>query len=264
MKRIKITIQYNGTNYGGWQCQTNAPSIQQALGEALWRLTGERVTIIGSGRTDAGVHACAQVAHFDTDSRIPPDKFALALNTWLDKDIRVLKSEAAPDAFHAQYGAVGKWYRYVINNGRVASAFRRDCELHVHAPLDAQSMHAAARFCEGKRDFSGLRASGSAVKSTVRKISYCGVARRGERIYIQVVGNGFLYHMVRIIAGTLIETGMRARPVESMREILQGRDRKLAGPTAPAHGLMLMGVAYSQHEYGALIQSARENSMIFI
>lgn len=243
--RVCLLVEYEGTNYAGWQRQDNAVAVQQVLEEAVRKLTGRAVTIIGAGRTDAGVHALGQCAHFDVDSAIPAQKMSFALNGLLPADIRVRASREAPGDFHARKSAKGKHYRYTVWNGIHDTAlYRRTCA-HVRYPLDVQAMCKAAAHIVGEHDFACFQAAGSTpVKSTVRTLYQVSVQRQGERVVIDVKGNGFLYNMVRILTGTLLEVGRGRMPKEAVPAILAGKDRALAGPTAPAKGLTLVEVFY--------------------
>lgn len=246
--RIVLTIEYDGTHYCGWQVQKNGVSIQQKLNEALLALTGEHTWPHASGRTDAGVHALAQVAHFDTQSGIPPEKFALALNTVLPPDIRILRSRAAhPQSFHARFDARGKHYRYIIKTGPAASALGRSRCCHVPVELDLDRMRRAARHIEGTHDFAAFCAAGSNTKgTTVRTVRRIDIAQDGEYITIDVMGDGFLYNMVRIIAGTLIAVGKGKLAPDDVAGIIDGKKRARAGATAPPHGLYLVEVYYDE------------------
>jgi len=239
-----LTVEYDGTAYAGWQRQLNAVSVQQKLEEAIQKLTGGEVHVTGASRTDAGVHALGQVAHFDTTSRIPADKFCFALNTVLPDDIRVSAScEARPD-FHARFDAKGKLYRYLIHNGAHASAIGRHTHAHAIYPLDEELMHEEAQAAVGTHDFAAFAASGSIVKDTVRTIHEARVLRSGSEVEFLVRGNGFLYNMVRILAGTLIAVGSGKMEPGAIARALQTKNRLDLGATAPAHGLTLMRVYY--------------------
>ena len=249
MPRIKLVLEYEGTNYAGWQRQENAVTVQQAVEEALFAVTGERIAVHASGRTDSAVHALGQVAHFDTAARMDPDKFAYALNAHLPRDVRVLDSRRARDAFHARFDARGKLYRYDIHNAPHASAIHRHTRLHVHWPLDIEAMRKAARRVVGTHDFAAFRAAaGPSKRSTVRTVTRSEVLRKGALVSYEIAGNGFLYNMVRILAGTLLEVGLGRRPPDAVSEALAGRERTLAGPTAPAYGLTLVRVFYGAEE----------------
>ncbi len=244
MKRIGLIVAYDGTRYCGWQIQPNGISIQGVLNDALTALLGEKVEVMGASRTDAGVHALGNVAVFDTDSRIPGDKFSYALNQRLPEDIRIqLSQEVEPD-FHPRYRDSEKTYEYRILNRKFPVPTERLYSYFYHYRLDVKKMKEAASFLVGRHDFASFCGSGAQVKSTVRTVTGLDIWKDGDMITIRVSGEGFLYNMVRIMAGTLIEIGNGAYPPERMREILNARDREKAGPTAPAHGLTLMGIQY--------------------
>ena len=248
MRRIRLTIEYDGTRYAGWQRQANALAVQQVLEDALRRLTGEAITLHGASRTDAGVHALGQSAHFDTDSRIPGEKFSYALNTMLPPDIRVCASEDAPGDFHARFSSKGKRYRYLFYGAPHAGARNRNTHAHSIYPLNDARMQAEALTLLGRHDFGAFAASGSIVKDTVRTIWRADVDRCGHEVRLIVEGNGFLYNMVRIIAGTLRDVGSgKLEPGALARAIATGNRLDL-GVTAPAHGLTLMEVFYSLPE----------------
>lgn len=246
--RIKLTVAYDGTAYHGWQKQNNAVSVEEVLTEALRQLLGEEVELAGASRTDAGVHALGNVAVFDTETRIPPEKIAVAVNQRLPEDIRVMRSEQVPDSFHPRYGVSRKTYEYSITNAAIQLPTKRLYSHFVYVPVDVERMRMAAQFFIGEHDFGGFCSAGSQVKSTVRCIYDIKILQNGEDIKIQVTGNGFLYNMVRIIAGTLIEVGMGRREPEMVRQAIERADRKLAGPTAPARGLVLLGIEYGDGE----------------
>ncbi len=237
-------MEYDGTNYAGWQRQLNGLSVQEMLERAFEAASGECVRIHGAGRTDAGVHAMAQTAHFDTSCSIPPEKICYAINMQLPSDIRVKSSQLADDSFHARFDAKGKHYRYTINNTAHASAVYRHTTAHVRGSLDVAAMREAAVYIAGTHDFAAFCASGSEVKDTVRTVYSLMITEEKPFIHIDIKGSGFLYHMVRIIAGTLIEIGQKKRMPASMREIIESKNRERAGVTAPAKGLMLMSVYY--------------------
>ena len=245
MRRIHIIVEYDGTLYAGWQRQSNAMTVQERLETAIEGLTGERVCVSGASRTDAGVHALGQSAHFDTASRIPGDKFSYALNTMLPPDIRVRASEEVAPDFHARFSGHGKRYRYLICNAPHAGALNRFTHAHVYYPLDASLMNREAEDLIGTHDFAAFAASGSCVKDTVRRIYDASVTRRGEELELNVSGNGFLYNMVRIIAGTLIEVGSGKRAPGAFLRALKSGSRLDLGITAPANGLTLMEVFYA-------------------
>lgn len=243
-RRIRLTVEYDGTAYAGWQRQLNAQSVQQRLEEAIRRLTGEEVNVTGASRTDAGVHALGQVAHFDTASRIPGDKFSFALNTVLPEDIRVSASRETRPDFHARFDAKGKLYRYLIHNHPHASAIGRNTHAHAIYPLDEALMHEEAQRAVGTHDFAAFAASGSIVKDTVRTIHEARVLRSGNEVEFLVRGDGFLYNMVRILAGTLIAVGSGKLEPGAISRALRSGNRLDLGVTAPARGLTLMRVYY--------------------
>jgi tRNA pseudouridine38-40 synthase len=246
--RIQLYIEYDGTEYAGWQRQENALSVQQVVEECLSKLTGEAITITGAGRTDAGVHAAFQAAHFDTDAKIPAERFAYALNFTLPPSIRIKKSIAVPDDFHARYSAKSKWYRYTVYNHPHASALNRQTNYHMRDPLDTASMDEAARCMAGTHDFAAFAASGAVQKTTIRTVYDTRVTREGDFVYIDIKGSGFLYNMVRIFAGTLIEIGRHRMDITAIQKMIDTGDRLEGGPTAPARGLMLMRVYYEWDE----------------
>ena len=246
LRRIRLTVAYDGTVYAGWQRQRNAPSVQGMLEKALHSLTGETAAVTGASRTDAGVHALGQTAHFDTVSSIPSEKFSFALNTRLPDDIRVVDSGKVSLDFHARYGARGKTYRYQIHNSSHASALYRHQRAHVVPPLDVPLMQLAARDVLGQHDFRAFAASGSEAKTTIRDIAEATVTRQGELIELTVSGRSFLYNMVRILAGSLIYIGMGKISPDSLRRALETGNRLDLGITAPAHGLTLMEVRYGE------------------
>ena len=250
--RIRLTVAYDGTNYHGWQIQKNATSIEGVLTVALGELLGEEVALAGASRTDAGVHALGNVAVFDSQTRIPPEKIAVAVNQRLPEDIRVMKSEQVSDDFHPQYGAKCKTYEYSITNAAIQLPVKRLYSYFVYIPLDVERMRRTAESFIGEHDFGGFCSAGSQVKSTVRQIYDIKILQNGEDIKIQVTGNGFLYHMVRIIAGTLIEVGMGRREEETVLRAIREADRRLAGPTAPANGLTLLEIRYDEDKVGAV------------
>ena len=244
MQRILLTIEYDGTAYAGWQRQSNGLAVQQVVEEALTRACGERIVITGASRTDAGVHALGQRAHFDTSSRIPPEKYPFVLNTMLPRDIRIQAAQAVPEDFHARFMTCGKEYTYRIINSRHGSALLRNTHAHVPVPLDETTMQAAVPALLGTHDFAAYQASGGTAKTTVRTIDRVSVERSGDVITLSIHGNAFLYNMVRIIAGTLIEIGQHRRSEAAFAEAFQTLDRLSLGVTAPAHGLELTRVDY--------------------
>jgi len=253
LRRFRLTVEYDGTQYCGWQRQINGPSVQQEIEQALSRLTGETIAVTGSSRTDAGVHACGLCAHFDSATRVPAQKLAFALNTMLPPDIRIRESALAPQGFHARYSAAGKVYRYCFYNSRHDCAIGRQFMAHVPLPLDESLMQQEALSLLGTHDFAAFAASGSVVKNTVRTIYRARVVRSGDQVTLYVLGDGFLYNMVRIIAGTLMEIGTGKRESGAIREAIETGNRLALGQTAPAKGLTLMDVLYEGDEERALM-----------
>lgn len=253
MKRITMIIEYDGSGYVGWQVQPNGISVQQRLGEAVARLTGEAPALHASGRTDSGVHARAQVVHFDTASRIPPDKFAYALNTYLPGDIRIKSSfempgEGSDKEFHSRFSVKRKHYRYRVLNSRHNSVFSRNTALHIHYPLDLGALSEAAALFIGEHDFNAFRASGGKTTTTMRRIYRSEWSREGEYLVYDVAGSGFLYNMVRIMTGTMLRAGLGLCSSDIVREALENPSRSSAGDTAPAHGLTLWRVEYDEFD----------------
>ena len=222
--------------------------MQETLEQALCTLTQERVSVTGSSRTDAGVHALGLCAHFDSATRIPAQKLAFALNTLLPPDIRVRESGLAPEGFHARYSACGKLYRYAFYNARHDCAIGRQYAAHIPLPMDERLMDEEAQALLGTHDFAAFAASGSVAKSTVRTIVGARVTREGERVTLCVMGDGFLYNMVRIIAGTLAEIGTGKRAPGAIARAIETGDRLALGQTAPARGLTLVRVFYEGDE----------------
>lgn len=246
MRRILCTVEYDGTSYAGWQRQLNGLAVQQVLEEALARATGAPVTITGASRTDAGVHALGQTFHFDTESSIPPEKYPFVLNTMLPWDIRVHQGQQVPSDFHARFLTCGKRYTYRICNSRHGSALRRNLCAHVPLPLDTDAMDQAAQALLGRHDFAAFQASGGTAKTTVRTLTLAQVTRAGDDVTLVVEGDAFLYNMVRIIAGTLIEIGLGRRNADAFSRAIATGDRLALGVTAPASGLELTRVYYPE------------------
>ena len=243
-RNVKLTIEYDGTAYHGWQRQANAMTVQQALEEGIESIVAHEVTLYGSGRTDAGVHALGQVANFHTDSTIPADRIHHAINSAIPQDIAVVGAEDVPDSFHARYSATGKTYRYTIVCRPVRPAVGARYVHWLRKQLAVGAMQAAAAHFVGEHDFTAFETqSGDA--SSVRTVTRCDVEADGDRIDVYVAANGFLYNMVRAMAGTLIEVGVAKRPADDILRLLAARDRSLVGPTAPAKGLCLMQVDYA-------------------
>ena len=239
MRRIMLTVSYDGTNYCGWQIQPNGITIEEVLNKHLSNLFQNDIKVIGASRTDSGVHALSNIAVFDTDARMAADKVAFALNQRLPQDIRVVCSqEVAPD-FHPRRCNSKKTYEYRIYNGKIENPITRLYAYFVYVPLDIDKMQKAAECLIGSHDFKSFCVPKTKVQSTVRTIYDIKVYKQENYISIEISGNGFLFNMVRIIVGTLIQVGRGAREVEEMEQILKACDRKAAGPTAPAHGLLL-------------------------
>lgn len=247
MRTIKLIIEYDGARYAGWQAQKNGPGIQDAVETAIFRVTGERLRIAGSGRTDAGVHALGQVASFRTESRIPAEKFAAALSAHLPEDVVVLSSDEVPESFHARKAATRKTYRYRILNRMARPAVERGKVYHVPPKLDVERMSLAARFFVGRHDFRAFTTASCAAakkRGCEREIFSAEVDRRGDEISIEVCGSGFLHNMVRRMAGTLVEVGRGRLAPDEVAAMLSARGARKSGPTAPACGLYLVGVEY--------------------
>ena len=244
MRNIKLIIEYDGKKFGGWQKQPTKLNIQGEIEQAIKEITGEDVNLTASGRTDAGVHSLGQVANFKTNSNIEISKFAIAINSKLKKSIVIKSAEEVEEDFHARYKCKGKKYRYVINNSYQGTAIYRDLEYHIPQKLDVSKMKQAVKHFEGKHDFKGFRASGTSSKDSVREIYKAEVIENGDRITIELTGNGFMYNMVRIIAGTLVDVGLGKITPNDIPEIINSKDRTCAGKTLPAHGLYLVEVYY--------------------
>ncbi|HHV13253.1 MAG TPA: tRNA pseudouridine(38-40) synthase TruA [Clostridiales bacterium] len=244
MKRIKLEVAYDGTAYCGWQIQPGQPTVEAELNRALTQLLGEDIAVIGASRTDSGVHALGNVAVFDTESRIPAEKICLALNQRLPEDIRVQTSVQVPGDFHPRRIESRKTYEYRILNRSIALPTQRLYACHIYYDMDLSKMQAAAGYLVGEHDFKSFCSVKTQALDTVRTIYRLTAGRDGDTITISVTGNGFLYNMVRIIAGTLIEVGRGAYPPEKVKDILQAYDRNYAGPTAPAQGLTLVRIEY--------------------
>lgn len=244
MKRVKMVLAYDGTNYCGWQFQTNGITVEEVLGRALSELLREPVVVIGASRTDSGVHAEGNVAVFDTESRISPDKICFALNQRLPEDIRVLSSEEVPLSWHPRKRNCVKTYEYRILNRKIDMPTQRLYSYFCYFPLNVEKMRRAAIYLTGEHDFKSFCTTRGQAEDTVRTIYQIDLVEEHEMIIIRVMGSGFLYNMVRIIAGTLMKVGMGVYPPEHVRDILRARNRQAAGPTAPAKGLTLMKIEY--------------------
>ncbi|WP_202710051.1 tRNA pseudouridine(38-40) synthase TruA [Sporosalibacterium faouarense] len=244
MKNIRLTIEYDGTRFNGWQKQPNQRTIQGEIEKALKKITNQEVCIHGSGRTDKGVHARGQVASFHTQSRIPEDRFKVALNSILPKDITIKNSEQVNNDFHARFSAIGKEYSFLIYNHRIRSSLVREYSYHVKYDLNIERMKRASEDFIGEHDFRSFMTSGSSIKDTVRRIDKFTINRDNNIIKLRVSGNGFLYNMVRIMTGTLIDIGCGKLSEDIIPSILNSRKRDNAGHTAKPQGLYLEKVFY--------------------
>lgn len=242
--RVKLVVAYEGTNYCGWQIQPNGITIEQVLNETLSSLLGEEITVTGASRTDAGVHSLGNVAVFETHTKMPAEKISFALNQRLPEDIVVQESCQVPEDFHPRFSKSRKTYEYRILNCRFRQPLERRTSYFYHYPLNVSAMQKAAAYLVGEHDFTSFASVHAQTNTYVRMIYALDVVREGDMIRIRVQGNGFLYNMVRIIAGTLIQVGAGIKKPEDMESILAGKDRELAGPTAPAHGLTMIGLEY--------------------
>ena len=244
MRRVKLIVAYDGTDYCGWQIQPNGITVEEVLNRALSRLTGEEIRVIGASRTDAGVHARGNIAVLDTASTIPAERFAYAVNPLLPEDIVVVKSEEVPQDWHPRYQNSVKTYEYRILNREMPDPLKRKYTWHVSFPLDIDKMREAAEHLKGQHDFRSFCSVHTAVKSTVRTIYTLDIVKSEDEIIIRISGNGFLYNMVRIIAGTLAEVGRGFRTPEDVRDLLTAKEREQAGATAPPQGLTLIRIEY--------------------
>lgn len=245
MRNIKLTIEYDGKDFNGWQKQPDKLNIQGEIERAIEIITGEKVNVIGSGRTDAGVNALNQVANFKIENEIPIEKIPYAINSQLKKSIRVKKAEVVDDRFNSRYNAKNKTYVYTINNSEQGSAIYRNMQYHYPIKLDENKMNEAAKYFIGEHDFKAFKASGTSSKSSVRIIYDAKVVRENELIKIILTGNGFLYNMVRIIAGTLVEVGEGKILPSDVKDIIESKERSKAGKTLPPTGLCLYNVEYN-------------------
>ncbi|MDC7293146.1 tRNA pseudouridine(38-40) synthase TruA [Butyrivibrio sp. DSM 10294] len=240
-RRIMLIVSYDGTAYSGWALQETTPdTIEGRLNEAIFRLTGEKTEVIGASRTDAGVHAYGNVAVFDTDSTIPGDRFMFALNHELPQDIRITSSRQVAREFHPRHCSTEKTYEYRILNTQICDPTRRMYTCHFSMPLDVDIMNEAASYLVGEHDFTSFCNAQSQALTHVRTVKDVHVRREGDEVIISVTGNGFLYNMVRIIAGTLMQIGRGKGGPAEMKTILEKKNRAAAGPTAPPEGLFLI------------------------
>ena len=249
MKRILLTVEYDGSAYAGWQRQINGLAVQQVLEEAFSQACARPVTVTGSSRTDAGVHARMQMVHFDTSASIPPDKYPFVLNNLLPPDIRVQAAREVPAGFHARFLTSGKTYTYRILNNRHGSALLRNTHWHIPVPLDVPAMREALSFLPGTHDFAAFQASGGSARTTVRTVDRAELLADGPEITLLISGNAFLYNMVRIIAGTLMEVGLHKREADAFSRAFVSLSRLDLGMTAPPCGLELTEVRYPEKAF---------------
>jgi tRNA pseudouridine38-40 synthase len=247
--RIVLGIEYDGSQFAGWQWQTGKRTVQDTLEQALSKVANQPVSVICAGRTDAGVHAFEQVVHFDTTVQRDLYGWMMGGNHYLPDDVRIIWAKPALDDFHARYSAIARFYRYIILNRPMKSALQRQQVTWITQALDAEKMHLAAQSLRGNHDFSSFRAQGCQSKSPQRFMYFVDVHRQEQQVMIDISANAFLHHMVRNIAGVLIEIGSGKKPVEWTQELLEVKDRSQSGVTAPAHGLYLAGVYYPER-YG--------------
>lgn len=248
MRRIKLIVAYDGTEYSGWQIQPEAPTIEMCLDKAIHELTGENVHVTGASRTDAGVHAYGNVAVFDTESTIPGDRFTFALNRFLPDSIVIQDSWEVSVDFHPRHCNTRKTYEYRILNTAVPLPQKRNFTWHVTGSIDIEKMKEAAAYIVGEHDFKSFCCVRTQAESTVRTIYSLEVLQEGSEIIIRIKGNGFLYNMVRIITGTLIQVGKGRFMPEYVKQMLEAKDRTVAGQTAPPQGLTLVGIEYVDND----------------
>ena len=246
MRRVRLVVAYDGTGYCGWQILPNGITVEEVLNKALCKMTGEKIAVIGASRTDSGVHAMGNVAVFDTESTIPPERFSYALNQRLPDDIVIVKSDEVAADWHPRYRDCLKTYEYHILNTKIPVPTKRLTNYFVSFPLDEKKMREAAEYLKGEHDFASFCNVRTDVEDTVRTITDLDIIRNGEEITVRITGNGFLYNMVRIIVGTLIRVGRGFYEPEKVKEILETKDRRAAGVTAPPQGLMLVNIDYGE------------------
>ena len=246
MRNIKLVIEYDGKDFNGWQKQPNKLNIQGEIENVIANITKEEVELIASGRTDAGVHALGQVANFKTNSQIPIEKFPIAINSQIKNSIRIKSAEEVDERFHSRFNCKRKTYRYVIDNSKYGSAIYRNLSYHVSTKLNVDEMKKAIKYFEGEHDFKAFKSSGTSSKSSVRTIYKAIIKEKDENIIIELTGNGFLYNMVRIIVGTLVEVGLGKIDSKEIPDIIESKDRQRAGKTLPPQGLFLLEVEYDE------------------
>jgi tRNA pseudouridine38-40 synthase len=242
--KIGLTISYDGTAYCGWQVQPNGVTVQETIQNAIKTITGETVTVTGSGRTDAGVHAKGQFAHFETGSSVAPDKFAKAINAHLPEDIRIINSLELPDDFHSVKSAKKKTYKYTVYTGATENPLLDRCAVYLSQNLDVKKMKKCAKIFKGTHDFKGYSASGGSAKTSVRTIYNLTVKKNGEKIEFSVTGNGFLYKMVRFITGAIISVGQGKTDFDEIKQTLKTGNQLKNRQVMPAKGLCLESVTY--------------------
>jgi tRNA pseudouridine38-40 synthase len=266
--KFKLTIAYDGTAYEGWQTQKTGTGVQQKVEEALAKLFPSQPVVHSSSRTDTGVHALGMVAHFEApraEFKMPVRKLALAINAWLPEDIRVLTAVRAPEKFHARFDTAGKQYRYFVWNHTAMNPLLRHSAWQVTRPLNLRAMRAAAPLFVGRHDFKSFAASRNyEMESTVRRLTRCDIKKSGPQLTFIIEGGGFLYKMCRGIVGTLVQVGLGKFPPAEIKRMLAKKDRRVAGMTAPAHGLVLWKVFYPpQSRRAAEKKPKRKNSLRF-
>ncbi len=244
MQNIKLTIEYDGSNYCGWQKQEGLKTVEGEVEEAIYKSTGKRVKLYASGRTDAGVHAYGQVANFKIDSTIPAERFIYPLNDKLPDDICIIKSEEVPEDFHSRFSAKKKTYRYLIYQNDIRSALLRNRAYHTTYKLDLERMNRALEYLVGRMDYTSFTPVKSSIDKNIRTVYSARMFREAGFYVLEITGNGFLHNMVRIITGTVIEVGYGKREPEEMKSIIEKKDRLAAGKTVPAYGLYLQNVEY--------------------
>ncbi len=244
MTRIVLGIEYDGQNFCGWQRQAGQRTVQQELEDALSKIANQTVSVMCAGRTDTGVHALEQVAHFDCDVMRPMHAWLMGGNSQLSDDVRIIWAQPAIADFHARFSAIARFYRYIILNRKVKSALRRNQVTWCYKTLDADKMHQAGQYLSGEHDFSSFRAHSCQSVSPSRQVYFIDVYRQTDCVIIDIAANAFVHHMVRNIAGSLMEVGLGKQPVEWIKHLLMVKDRTQAGMTAPAEGLYFGGVLY--------------------
>ena len=263
VRNIKLTICYDGSGYHGWQVQPNGDTIQQQIINALQNLTGQKIKVTGSSRTDAGVSALGQVASFLIDSPIPTQNFAKALNSWLPRDIAIAEVVEADPTFHAIASTKSKHYRYTLTTSKTPPVLKITQCWHYGYDLDSEQMNAAAKLFIGEKDFKSFASAADERKSSVRTVTRCEISKQGDEIYLDIEGNGFLYNMVRTFAGTLLDIGRGRLPVECVESVLESGNRADCGPTAPAGGLYLLRVLYDEPTFAGPDRGPRGTPGVF-